>query len=151
MAVLPAAAIARVTALVRSAWLRVSACWSRMICCGVGAVASAPMQAMSAGSGGGVVLVVVVVLLGVVVVALLGVVGEGADGRNDAHSASAADACLRSAESLLWAIVTFFWARARPWFAPAPNRPDGLVARALVVGVGVGVTAATAVAAVTAA
>jgi len=47
--------IARVTAAMRSAWLRVSACWSRWICCRVGAVRNAPMHAVICAADGAVV------------------------------------------------------------------------------------------------
>jgi len=129
-----AVAILRVTALARSAWLRVSVCSSRWICCCVGAVASALKQALTAASDGPVgvpVGGVVAVPVGVVVVV---VVAGVTDGKNGAHCARAAEARPRSAVTMRWALDAFFCARARPWAAPAPDPvPDGLPARGLAV------------------
>jgi hypothetical protein len=54
------------------------------------------------------------------------------DGKNGAHCARAEVACPRSAAIVRWALVTCFWAVARPWLADATDRE---LARGLVPGV----------------
>jgi hypothetical protein len=180
-AVLPAVVIARVTDVMRAAWLLVSARWSRCICCCVGALRSALRQAVIAALDGVAelvelvefvlfvlfvlfvaVVVVVVVSVGVAVLVGVGlpvgavvfdgvaeVVGEGtegddAEGKNGAHRARAAEACWRSAVMAFWALVTRCWACARLWFVPAPEAPEALATRGVVVVVGTGVVRAVA-------
>ena len=63
--------------------------------------------------------------------------GADADGKNGTHRAKAVEARPRSAVMALWALVTPPWAAVRPWPGPAPDRPDGLVTRGLMVAVGV--------------
>jgi hypothetical protein len=124
----PAVVIARVTDVMRSVWLRVSACWSRWICCCVGAVRRAPRQALIAASDGAAEVVIVAALVGtgppvegrpLVGGAVVAVVvdaaeaeepdGEGSEGKNGTHWVSAADACARSAVMAPWALVTRCW------------------------------------------
>ena len=66
---------------------------------------------------------------------MVGAEDDGSEGKNGAHCARTAVARRRSAVTALWALVTRSCAAARVWFALAPDRPDGLVTRAPVVGV----------------
>jgi hypothetical protein len=157
VAVSPAVVMRTVKTLVRAVWLLVRACWFCRICCCVGTPARAPRQALIAAPEGGLAAGVVV---GVVSVALLGpeplVDSSGVvpgplvedekeesfgvgldpdpDGKNGAHRARAEVACRRSVAIVCWALVTRFWAVARPWLVDATDRPDEL-ARGLAPGV----------------
>jgi len=66
---------------------------------------------------------------------LVGAEDDGSEGKNGAHCARTAVARRRSAVTALWVLATRSCAAARVWFALAPDRPDGLVTRAPVVGV----------------
>lgn len=114
----PAVVIARVTDIMSSDWVRVSACWSRCICCCVGAVRRAVIQALVSALDGAVV-VAVAPVVGAVVVGdpddVGEVVAEVAEagcpvGKNDAHVVKATDAWPSSAVMAFWALVTRCWA-----------------------------------------
>ena len=66
---------------------------------------------------------------------VVGAEDGGSEGKSGAHCVRTAVARRRSAVTALWALVTRSCAAARVWFALAPDRPDGLVTRAPVVGV----------------